>query len=771
VLVAGTLRTELQHPAARGKPSSSDLAVWQRDPRRAGVELFLVSFLILFFELACIRWFGATVTFLSFFTNIVLMASFLGVSVGCLAARRRGDLINGLGLLTFLAVNLAYATLWSYVRFTNLVVEVGSQQAPQFVYFGTDSRTSDVSKFVIPIEIIAGFFFVLIALLFVGLGQVMGRRFAAISNRVAAYTADILGSLTGILAFATASYLQLPSFCWFALSLGLSLYFVTRSRWRWLHGLAACGALFTIAMIDWPPVHQGMRIEHFWSPYYLVSYKWPQGWIAANNIHHQGMLPVRTGGSAYALPYLLNRDAGGKQFEDVLIIGAGSGNDVAAALWQQARHVDAVEIDPVIAALGRRGHPDRPFQDSRVSVHLDDGRSFVRRTEKKYDLIIYALVDSLVLHSGYSSIRLESFLFTDQAFRDVKAKLKPGGVFALYNFYRQGWVIGRLQALARTVFGSTPIVVSLPYKETISPEENQRGYITCLMVGDGESSAVERIRSRMQQSQFFWLSPQPGFNESVNGYGVEPPPLTEIKHPPFNRIGLARVTGPEAGPLPSDDWPFLYLRDAAIPDLNLRGMAIVGVLSLLLLLLFAPVRRLRPNGQMLFLGAGFMLLETKGVVHMALLFGSTWMVNSIVFFVILCMILASNLYVMTVRPRDLRWYYVLLILTLGLNCFVPMADYLALPGMLKVLASCFVVFVPVFFAGVIFATSFRDSNQPDIDFGSNIAGVILGGLSEFCSLAVGFNHLLGIAIGFYLLSALLRPRGGGSGGLGRGGGR
>jgi SAM-dependent methyltransferase len=720
--------------------------------------LFLVSFLILFFELACIRWFGATVIFLTFFTNIVLMASFLGVSVGCLAAHRRGDLINGLGPLTCLAVTLAYATLWTYVRFRNLVIDVGSQRAPQLIYFGTDSRASDVSKFVIPIEVIAGFFFVLIALLFVGLGQVMGRRFAAIPNRIAAYTADVLGSLTGILVFAAASYLQLPAFCWFVFSLGLSLLFITPRTWRWLHVVASCGALFTIDKIDRPPVPPGMRIEHIWSPYYLVSYKWPQHWIAANQIHHQGMLQVRAGGSAYALPYLLNRDAGGKTFDDVLIVGAGSGNDVAAALWQKVRHVDAVEIDPVITALGRREHPDRPFQDPRVKVHLDDGRSFIRRTEKKYDLIIYALVDSVVLHSGYSSIRLESFVFTEQAFRDVKSKLKPGGMFALYNFYRQGWVIGRLQALATKVFGSNPIVVSLPYRATISPEDNQRGHITCLMVGNDDSSAVERIRSKLQQSQFFWLNPEPGFNEAVNGFGADPPAVRGIDQPAFNKVGVAHVTGSEVGPLPSDDWPYLYLREPSIPALNIRGIAIVGVLSLLFLLCFAPVRRVRPNGQMFFLGAGFMLLETKGVVHMALLFGSTWMVNSIVFFAILCMILASNLYVTAVRPHDLRWYYVLLIITLGLNCFVPMADYLTLPGMLKVPVSCTVVFVPVFFAGVIFATIFRDSKQPDIDFGSNIAGVILGSLCEFCSLAVGFNHLLTIAVGFYLLSALLRPR-------------
>ena len=62
-----------------------------------------------------------------------------------------------------------------------------------------------------------------------------------------------------------------------------------------------------------------------------------------------------------------------------------------------------------------------------------------------------------------------------------------------------------------------------------------------------------------------------------------------------------------------------------------------------------------------------MLLETKGVVHMALLFGSTWVVNSIVFFAILVMILLSNLYVLAVRPRRLWPYYALLIAALLVN--------------------------------------------------------------------------------------------------------
>jgi hypothetical protein len=188
-------------------------------------------------------------------------------------------------------------------------------------------------------------------------------------------------------------------------------------------------------------------------------------------------------------------------------------------------------------------------------------------------------------------------------------------------------------------------------------------------------------------------------------------------------------------------------------------MAIVAVLSLVILLAFAPVRRARPSGRMFFLGAGFMLLETKGVVHMALLFGATWMVNSIVFFAILTMILLSNCYVLLVRPNRLWPYYTLLLAALLLNSVIPMDDFLALPGMSKVVASCAVVFMPVFFAGVIFATTFRSSIQPDVDFGSNIAGIILGGLSENLSLVLGFNHLLWLAISYYLLSALLRPKG------------
>ena len=221
-----------------------------------------------------------------------------------------------------------------------------------------------------------------------------------------------------------------------------------------------------------------------------------------------------------------------------MIIGAGSGNDVSAALKGGVGHVDAVEIEPVLNETGRRDHPNHPYSDPRVSIHLDDGRSFVRRSDQTYDMISYALVDSLVLHSGYSSLRLESFLFTEQAFSDVKARLGDDGVFVMYNYYRQGFIVGRLVEMARKVFGAEPIVISLPYSPSIKAAESlTNDKFTFVIAGKPGSKAMESIRKRLQEQKFFWLSRRPRDNESINGYGPMPP---EVAGVPCQELGADR---------------------------------------------------------------------------------------------------------------------------------------------------------------------------------------------------------------------------------------
>src|SRR3954447_16266806 len=90
--------------------------------RRPYFDLLLISFLILFFELACIRFFGSTVVFLTFFTNIVLMAAFLGMSVGCLTATRKSNFIDMVLPLLFITVALALITFVEYKKSNSAVV-------------------------------------------------------------------------------------------------------------------------------------------------------------------------------------------------------------------------------------------------------------------------------------------------------------------------------------------------------------------------------------------------------------------------------------------------------------------------------------------------------------------------------------------------------------------------------------------------------------------------------------------------------------------------
>jgi len=712
-------------------------------------RLFLVSFLLLFFELACIRWFGSTVAFLTFFTNIILLATFLGMSVGCLAASSSRDWSVISLPLWLLASLLALLTL---SQAGLVAVAVGDQGGtPQQVYFGTEYQPQDLSSLVVPIELLAAVFFALVALVFVGVGQRMGRAFAAAPDRLRAYISNIGGSLAGIVSFGLAAYLQTPPLVWFAIVGILWMHLLPRKSM--LQIMCLVGVLLIAGVLSYnttlsTEVNARGYAVVAWSPYYRIKYTPSAKFIETNNIGHQQMHAVGEV-VGYDLPHLLNRGAGGPPFEDVLVIGAGSGNDVATALAYGARHVDAVELDPVINKLGAAAHPNHPYQDPRVTVHIDDGRSFLKQTSRQYDLIVYALVDSLVLHSSYSSLRLESFLFTKQAFEDVAARLRPNGVFAAYNQYRQGWIAGRIDRIAQEAFHATPVVISLPYVDRIRVDDPQADRITFILAG--RSARLDAIRAHFDAGDSLWINTNAP--AGLAPFSAAPPAAA----PEWVRIAAARVETDSRDSLPTDDWPFLYLRSHVVPALNLRNMVLLAVLSLAIFDRVAPRGSRRLNWQMFFLGAGFMLLETKSVVHMALLFGSTWMVNSVVFFAILLMVMISNIFVWVVRPERLWIYYIFLAGSLLVNVAVPMTSYLALPGFWRVGVSCVLIFAPIFFAGIVFGALFRRSDQPDIDFGSNIAGAMLGGFAESLALVVGFTYLIVIAIAFYALSLVTRP--------------
>lgn len=765
-------------------------------------DLFLISWLVLFLELTCIRWFPSHVLFLTFFTNTVLLACFVGMSVGCLVARRPNRLLKQTPLRLATAV-FGGVLINAYSDNLLPIFAVGNQANPDVIFFGTEHAVENPS-FNIPIEVVGGLFFLLIAAAMVGPGQEMGRAFNRVTDRTQAYTANLLGSLVGIGMFAACSYLRLPPIVWFGFSAVVLAYFICRpDATDPATPLPATKAKATLPLI-WLALTIGMSTitsgffpdssgqTTSWSPYYRIDYDPSTRGIKTNLIGHQLMEPLEDPTVVpYALPYLFQRDvkdADGKQawaaFKKVLIIGAGSGNDVTRALhWlPEDAQVDAVEIDPVIQSIGAAKHPNKPFQDHRVTVYLNDGRNFLRKAPNAtYDLVVFALIDSLVLQSGYSNLRLESYLFTLESFKDVHRVLKPTGVYTVYNFFRQGWLACRIRDQLRTAFdGSDPVVMTLPSRDTIPLQMEKFDSEGFTLFFSGSPAVLNPLRATFGKEKRFWypwcVGVSAGTTARFSPTKPTEPPLAipggvvvkdqhgNVYPPRWMGLEIATVEEPKGMRQATDDWPFLYAREASIPGLTVRGVLLTLVLSVVVWYMFQGHKSLGSSGgtapewglmlRSFFLGAGFMLVETKAIVEMALLFGGTWMVNTVVFAAILVMSLIGNLFAKSVRPKRLEPYYVGLFIALAIGLAVPLGAFLGLDPTVQVIAVCALVFTPVAFAGVIFATNFQRTSQPDRVFGMNVAGALCGGLAENTSVLLGFQLLLCVAVGFYLLSAL-----------------
>ena len=196
-----------------------------------------------------------------------------------------------------------------------------------------------------------------------------------------------------------------------------------------------------------------------WSPYYRVTAYGEAGRtvINVNGIPHQTLWAAddERKDPFYEQAYRWFPE---RRFDRVLIVGAGSGSDTAVALSRGARHVDAVEIDPVIQRIGVDRHPDQPYADPRVTPINNDGRAFLRNSNERYDLIVFALPDSLTLVSSTANLRLESFLFTDEAFASVRDHLAEDGVFVLYTYYREPWLVAKLANMLEEQFGHRPLI-------------------------------------------------------------------------------------------------------------------------------------------------------------------------------------------------------------------------------------------------------------------------------------------------------------------------
>jgi SAM-dependent methyltransferase len=646
---------------------------------RDRVELFLASFLMLFVELVLIRWAGAYVVYLSYFANFILLGSFLGIGIGFLRARRGPDLFRWAPVILAIFLGLI-------IGFPATIDRTGGD----LVYFGVQQRG-------LPVWLMLPFIFIATAVAMATIAHGVATRFGRFPP-LEAYRLDILGSIAGVVSFSGLALVGFGPLAWVAVIVGLFVILIRRPTLLQWMALAVIVVVFALG---------AFRSNTIWSPYYRLVYghAGETTFIDANGVPHQTALP--TGGDPdYDIIY--NRLAHAPR--RVLVIGAGNGNDVATALAHGAESVDAVEIDPKLMDLGVRFHPDHPYQDPRVRRLIDDGRAFLERTNDTYDLIIFALPDSLTLLTGQSAIRLESYLFTEQAFEAARDHLAPGGTFAMYNFYREQWLADRLAGTLDDVFGNRPCF-DLGQKFADSSQFS-------VFVDSSEASSL-RCAS-------VW---------DPDGRDVVPPAV--------------------------DDRPFLYLREPTIPSKYLVTLFLV-LLGSLIGIRFAggAYRSMARYVDLFFMGAAFLLLETKAVVQFALLFGTTWFVNALVFAGVLAIVLLAIEVERRFRFDRPLLLFGLLLGGLVIAWLVPTDALLSFSVVPRFLIATAVAFFPIFVANLIFAERFRDTADPTAAFGANLLGAMLGGTLEYLSLLIGFRALLFVVAGLYLLAFLTRPRAG-----------
>jgi SAM-dependent methyltransferase len=670
-----------------------------------GARLFLISFLVLFLEVALIRWMPAYVRLLSYFSNFILLAAFLGIGIGCLLTRVRS---------VFVWFPAVQALVIAAVYYLRLEIAVPSSTS---IYF-----SSGTTGPIIPIEswMLLPVLFTVVAVLFITLAQTLGRAMEEGTQPLVAYAINLAGSLAGVVAFAAMSYFELTPTAWFGLAFLVALPFVFDSKP--LVALVNVG-LLGVALLFVHLLAHGT----IWSPYYKITTSTANNEtvVEVNNIFHQSMAPVTKKEYFYQWPYRVLGD----NFDDVLILGAGSGTDVAASLLHGTKRIDAVEIDPVIVRLGREHHPDKPYSDPRVHIVTDDARHYLRTTDKKYDLVVFALIDSLTLQSGYTSVRLESYMFTEESFRAVRERLKPGGVLVVYNYFRERWLVDRLANTAAAAFEMEPRVHT----------HQEHGYLGVMMIGPG----LSQIQN--------W-PPIPDRVEAYNHPDVISPGR------PLQRDEAVRPA--------TDDWPFLYMRYAEIPGHYLGALALVLVVSVLSV--GATLRFGQGSGgaarsggfawHFFFLGVGFMLLETKSIIQFALLWGSTWVVASLTIASVLTMAMAATWTAAKVDiARPWRVGAVLLAL-LGASYLLPIGTFAFNSLVLESAVYALLMFSPIFCAGLLFGSSLRRSTTVARDFGANLLGAMLGGVAEYVSLMSGFQFLLVLIAACYVLALLTRPK-------------
>jgi spermidine synthase len=680
-------------------------------------KLVLASFLTLFAELALIRWIGTEVRIFAYVKNLALLLCFLGFGLGCALARYPVRWWSA--VMALLGLVMAVRVPWHAGQaFETLSQALGGAQDIQIWATGAVRHWPDF----LAAAAIAGVLLLLITYAFIPLGQTVSAQLELAARPLQGYSWNLAASLAGILVFFAVCWLSLPPGVWVAgIFIGFGLLQDQARRRMLIAGVAIPAALM---------LHDVSTPSHysFWTPYQQievsrlnfrdgeiaeafveVNHTGYQSMVNLSNAfleRHPGLLQEQADENPYNMPFAFAPAA-----PRVLIVGAGSGNDAAAAIRHQSRSVDAVEIDPGILALGKT-HPEHPYSAPQVSVHLTDARAYMKRASGPYELVLFGLLDSHTELSDYANMRIDNFVYTKESLQEAKALLAPNGVLFIKFQVDHPFIGRRLVEMLTAVFGKPPVAFWANSSYTA-----QAGCFVIL-----SSTQVEERLAADQGLREFVTRNRRDFLES------------------------------SAVPMTTDDWPYLYQEGRWMPGIFVSLGILVLILGAGLYWQIPEARQQVPSLFFFAMGAGFLLLETQVISRLALYFGTTWQVNGIVIAAILAALLVANAVIeRQAKPWPSQWYLAGLLAGIVVAYIVPFSRIPGSAALVGCVAAC-IFSIPVFFAGLLFAAEFRGTDSPSAALGANMLGAVVGGLLENLSLIIGLKALLLVALGLYALA-------------------
>jgi tRNA1(Val) A37 N6-methylase TrmN6 len=582
-------------------------------------------------------------------------------------------------------------------------------------------------------------------------GGHLGRLFEKAPSPIKAYSWDIAGSALGIIVFTLLSLLSAPAFLWILL---LSLVLISFPQIR---SLANVTLIATVVIIQgyYTYFSKSIITNSVWTPYQKIEY-WQtnnnknEWYITTNNAGYQQIQDNRQDLIAadrsslneitlpvihqYSIPaMLLKRDDKAPSQQRLLVVGAGSGNDVAGLLRHTQGQIDAVEIDPQLVKIGTLLHPEHPYQSTRVNFIIDDARAaFVKLPKKTYDLIVFGLLDSHTTPT-ISNARLDNFVYTKESLHFAKQLLSENGVMVILFAAMRDYVRERIDNTLRSVFEEESLVFNIP--------STPWGWGGQAFI-NGHMSVVQDVLNKNEKLKDFI---------SVNTIT----PATE------SRKQIVPTT---------DNWPYLYIMEPSIPVL----FYVLGSVLILLWLstrwfLLRKIKEVNEGNKFLiskedllffFLGSGFSTAQVFAINKASILFGSTWIVNSSAILGILCLIMIANFICIYLTQNNKARFvpdwvagFTLSLLCIGL-AILPFHFLLNYSFNLRFLGAGLLSGLPMLISGIIFGRCFNASSDTGRALGANLLGAMVGGILQLATFRFGINSLMILSASSYFLAAM-----------------